>query len=98
MSKTKQMRAAQKRRTQIARLFARMDTHELSPADVLNDVPDCLKRIRVFDVVRRFPHMGDDGASNVLRRAKVWPVTRMGHLSEDERERILASLPPRARA
>jgi len=97
VSGQKQIRSAQKRRSQIARLFARMERHELSPADVLNDVPACLKRVRVFDVVRRFPHMGDDGADNVLRRAKVWPVTRMGKLAEEERERILDSLPPRAR-
>lgn len=91
----KQIRQAQRTRRQIARVFIDMNDERLSPTDVLHASPACLQRVRVFDVVRRFPHLKGDGASNVLRKAKVWPLTRMGHLTDEERDRILTCLPPR---
>jgi hypothetical protein len=71
--------------------------NELDITDVLKETPHCLRRMRVYDVVRRLPHMGGDGADKCLRKAHVWPLTRMGHLTPDEKERIIAHLPPRAK-
>ena len=94
----KQTKQAQHTRSQIARTFKAIESHVIAPSDVLHDSPECLKRVRVFDVVRRFPHMGGDGASNVLRKAKVWPLTRVGKLTDEERDRILSHLPPRVKS
>jgi hypothetical protein len=85
-------------RSQIAKTFAAIERHDITPSDVLHRSPACLKRVRVFDVVRRFPHLKGDGASNVLRNAKVWPLVRMGHLTDEERDRILSCLPPRVKS
>lgn len=97
MNKTKRTRAARKGRTQIAQTFDALSNGQLSYSDVLQNSPRCLERVRVFNVVRRLPHMGDDGAEKCLMKAKVWPLTRMRDLTEDERERIIAHLPPRAK-
>lgn len=93
----KRTKDAQRTRRQIARTFDAMSSHDIGPFEILHDVPACLRRVRVFDVVRRFPHMGGDGASNVLKKAKVWPLTRMGQLNDEERDAILEHLPPRAK-
>lgn len=96
----KRTRQAQRTRRQIARTFVAMESHVITASDVLGitqDMPQCVQRLRVFDVVRRFPHMGGDGASNVLRKAKVWPLTRMGNLDPEERDAILKHLPPRVK-
>lgn len=90
-------KAALRRRTQIAQQFRALDNGQVHATDILRDVPLCLYRVRVFDVVRRFPHMGSDGAENVLRHARVWPLVRMGDLTPEERSAILTHLPPRAR-
>lgn len=95
--KTKQVKQAQRRRSQIAGVFKAMSRDGFDAPSFLESSPDCLNRVCVYDVVRRLPHMGKDGADNALRRAKVWPTTRMGNLTEDERERIIAHLPPRAK-
>lgn len=97
----KRTKQAQKTRRQIARTFIAMESHMISVSDVLGitqEMPDCVRRMRVYDVVRRFPHMGGDGASNVLRKAKVWPLTRMGRLTDGERSAILQHLPPRTKS
>lgn len=91
---TKQANRARRR---IARTFADIHAHKISVTDVLYETPSCLRRIRVYDVVRRFPGLGDEGASKVLRKAKVWPLIRMGHLEDSQREAIIDSLPPRAK-
>lgn len=70
---------------------------QLDVTELLENSPACLNRVRVFNVIRRLPHMHDGGAEKVLIRAKVWPLTKMGDLAQDERERIIAHLPPRAK-
>jgi hypothetical protein len=88
---------ANRARRKIARTFHDISTHRISVTDVLYQTPSCLQRIRVYDVTRRFPGLGDEGADKVLKRAKVWPNIRMGKLDDSHREAILANLPPRAK-
>jgi len=91
------IKKARKNRAKIAKTFANLQSHRLHATTVLKDPPECLDRMTVFDVLRRFPHLGRDGAEKVLRNAKVWPLTRFGYLTEEERSKIIANLPPRAR-
>jgi hypothetical protein len=56
-----------------------------------------LSRVRIYDVLRRAPHLGNTGAKKILLTAKVWPLTRLGELEVIERYEILRCLPPRAR-
>lgn len=100
MNTTKRTKAAQKQRSKIAETFARMQRDDITPSEILGidtTMPECLRRVRVHDVVRRFPHMGSEGSSKVLKKAKVWPLTRMGNLTDAEKDAILQHLPPRAR-
>lgn len=99
MNKTKRTRAARKTRSQIARTFDALSDDQLNYSDVLKNSPAMshMHRVRVFNVIRRLPHMGDDGAEKVLLKAKVWPLKRMRELTEDDRAAIIAALPPRAK-
>jgi len=56
-----------------------------------------LSRCRVYDVLRRAPHLGDKGAKRVLLQSKVWPLTRLGELQPVELEEIKRNLPGRAK-
>ena len=93
----KQIRQAQKQRTQIAKTLRDVSNGHVTPDELLQSTPACLGRVRVFDVVRRFPHLRSDGAEHVLAHAKVWPLTRMSKLTHEERLAVLANLPPRVR-
>lgn len=96
--KAKQVRSAQRRRSQIARTFKLMQRDDFDVSSFLDSSPRCLERVTVYDVVRRLPHMGRDGANKCLRKAGVWPTNRWGTLSQDDREAIYAALPPRAKS
>jgi hypothetical protein len=97
VTRNRQVRQAQRTRSQIARTFVALSDGNVHADEILRDVPRCLQRMRTYDVVRRFPRLSGDGASTVLRKAKVWPVTRLGNLTLEERERIIEHLPPRAK-
>jgi hypothetical protein len=56
-----------------------------------------LSRVRIYDVLRHAPHLGNTGAKKILVTSNVWPLTRLGELEDDERDEILRCLPPRAR-
>lgn len=93
----KRMSKARRARSQIAKTFSALDNGQLTITDVLRDPPACLGRIRIYNVLRRVPRLGGDGAENVIRRAKVWPLTTMDNLTRDERRTLLRELPPRVK-
>lgn len=93
----KRMAKARRARSQIAKTFDALRNGQLSPSDLLRDPPDCLGRTRIFNVLRRFPRLDQDGAENVCRRAKVWPLTTMDNLTPDDRRALLRELPPRVK-
>ena len=93
----KRLKAARHTRSLIANTFSALDNDQTNVTEILGSPPSCLTRIRVYDVLRRVPRLGRDGAENVLSRAKVWPLTAMGNLTVEERRRILSALPPRVK-
>jgi hypothetical protein len=86
---------ARKTRSQIARLFLHLEQGDITVTELLGSRPQCLERIRVYDVLRRVPHLDRTGAEKVLRNAQVWPLTKWGDLTVKQRQRILMHLPPR---
>lgn len=92
---SKQIKSAAEARHRIALTFNALHEGRLSPEDVLESPPACLNRIRIYDVLRRFPHMGRDGADKLLRKAVIWPTTSLGELTLKERRAIVARLPDR---
>jgi hypothetical protein len=97
MTREKRLDKARDTRAANAELFAALSDHRISVRELLERPPESLGRTRVYDVLRRLPHLNRDGAENVLLRAKVWPLTTMDELTDEEREQILTSLPPRVR-
>lgn len=96
-SRAERANKARRVRSQIARTFAALENGRIGVRNVLEDPPACLGRIRIYDVLRRFPHLDRDGANHVCQKAKVWPLVTMDNLTEAERKRILIALPPRVK-
>lgn len=97
MSATKRLKIARKRRHQTATFFRRLHDGQITLQSSLEDPPRCLNNVSVYDLLRRAPHLNRKGAEKVLKETKIWPITTVGQLSEDDRMRILTHLPPRVR-
>lgn len=69
----------------------------LTLEEILEDPPDAIGRMRVFDVLRRAHWMSDEGADRLLRRARVWPLMTVDDLGTEQRRQLISELPPRAR-
>jgi hypothetical protein len=93
--KKSRLTKARDTRSANAEVFDAVSNHRISVRELLEDPPDTLRRTRVYDVLRRLPHLSRGGAETVLLKAKVWPLTPMDELTEEEREQILLLLPPR---
>lgn len=93
----KRMAKARRARSQIAKTFDALRNEQLTITELLRDPPPCLGRVRIYNVLCKVPRLGGDGAENVIRRAKVWPLTTMDNLSLDERRTLIRELPPRVK-
>lgn len=68
-----------------------------SAAEALSEPPTALLSADVYDVLMRCASLGRESVRRTLERAGVWPHTRLGELSPEQRQAIVAALPPRAR-
>lgn len=93
----KRLARARKGRTQIAQTFAALTNERITATELIRSPPACLGRIRIYDVLRRIPRLSRDGAENVLHRSKVWPLTSLDNLTDEEKTRIILALPPRVK-
>ena len=84
-------------RTRTASTFRQLENGHISIRDVLQHPPDALKKVSVYDVLRRAPGMGKVGSEKLLMNLEVWPLTTLGQLKLQQRKKILEHLPPRAR-
>ena len=96
-SRQKALRKARKTRRLVAAAFTSLENGQLTLWSVLEDPPDVLKHVDIWDVMRRSPKLGREGTTKCLQRAKVWPHITLGNLTEEERSAIRANLPERAR-
>jgi hypothetical protein len=95
VSATKNLKKARKVRTQIGHVLARLEDGDVSIQAMLNEPPDVVKRIRIYDLLRRTPKLGQDGAKKVLMSAGVWPYDRVGAVPLEKRRKVIDALPPR---
>lgn len=94
----KNLKKARHTRHRIAAEFRALENGDVSIEDVLGNATSVLNRVRIFDILRRTPHIREEGANNVLKRAKAWPTTRLGDFTPEERRAIVRALPERARS
>ena len=96
--KQRQLAKARRVRSSITDETRALKNDRITLQSVLEDPESfSLGRCRVFDVLRRAPHLGEKGAKKVLLEAKVWPLDRLRDVPLFDREEILKCLPPRAR-
>lgn len=96
-NRQKRLAKARRIRTRIGAEFRRLENGQIALRDVLEDPSETpLRRARIYDVLRRSPHMGKSSAKKILLQEGIWPLDRLGELSKFDRDEILKSLPPRA--
>jgi hypothetical protein len=72
-------------------------TGVLSVREVLLKNPRSMRAIRLWTLLCKAPNFGEKGVKKTLEAAQVWPTTRLGNLSQAEREAVVAALPPRVK-
>jgi hypothetical protein len=93
----KRMAKARRAKSQIEKTFDALRNGQLTVTELLQEPPACLGRVRIYNLLCKVPRLDKDGAENVIRRAKVWPLTTMSNLTRDERRALLRELPPRVK-
>lgn len=87
------------RQAKAARASALEDLREgtLRPADCLRKPPEALRKTDIWEVLLACKHLGKEGVRTILERAHVWPHTRVGDLTRNERYLIIKELPERVK-
>lgn len=93
----KNLARARRVRSGMATEFKRLREGEVLLLDLLESPEGPLTHARIWDVLRKAPHLSDMGSKRILLIAKVWPLTKLGELEPVEIEEIIRCLPPRAR-
>lgn len=96
MTKSTRLKRAREMRRRRALAYVALQNNQITIVSVLEDTPRILRDVPIYELLRHAHKMGRTGSEKCLKKAKVWPLTRAGYLSEEERERIIAHLPPRA--
>lgn len=96
-SKARRLAMARKRKKQASQKMEEIATGSLSVREVLLKNPRSMRAVRLFTMLCKAPHFGEKGVKKALESAQVWPTTRLGNLSQDERERVVQHLPPRVK-
>lgn len=97
-AKAKRLQKARRVRHLIASEFRALESGQLNVSDALGNPSPVLKRVKVYDVLRRVPGLGEETIKKVLgKHLRIWPMDRIGALSEKQRHDILAALPPRVK-
>lgn len=93
----RRLRAARRKRRHAAAALDALKNGRVTLEHVLAHPPPSLAHVTVYVIICKTPRMGPTGAKKCLTTCNVWPETRLGSLSRQERELILKELPPRAR-
>lgn len=96
VSKTKRLRNARKKRTKAARILGHLEDGAYPLENLLYN-PVGIGHVRLYTLMKRTPGLGEQGIKRCLFKAKVYPMTRLDQLSQEEVERVVHYLPPRAR-
>jgi len=95
-SKRFPIKDARERKAARSKALSDLACGALSPAAVVREPPEALERVDVYDALLHCASLGRESVRQVLERARVWPHTRLGELSPEQRGAIIACLPPRA--
>lgn len=96
-SKQKRLAMGRKTRAQAGKKLKAVEDGEESVREVLLKNPRSMRSVRLWTLLCKAPHFGEKGVKRVLEKAEVWPTTRLGNLTQDERERVVSVLPPRVK-
>ena len=95
MSARRNLKAARKRRHKIASELNALSSGRVTLIEILEAPSASLGRVRVFDVLRRTPKLGEAGAKKICQRAEVWPTDRLVAVPLVKRRKMIELLPER---
>lgn len=96
-SRNARLRKARRARTRAAQRLAQLEAGEVSLREILAELPQDMKPVRLWTLLLRTPHLGESGARKVCEKSMVWPTTRLGNLEEEALVAVLNHLPPRVK-
>lgn len=75
----------------------RLRDREVTLEETLRDPPEILLGADVYDICTATPRFARAGIRRLFTKAKVWPHKRLGDLTDEERKRLIKTLPLRVR-
>lgn len=93
----RRLKNARKKRSRIASTLKRLRDDQLNVADVLESPPRYLGSVRIHVLLENTHNLGEAGVKKVLEKSKVYAAARLAQLEDEELQRIIRNLPPRAR-
>ena len=88
---------ARRTRSRMTSELRALSSGQIHITDVLVNPPDALGRCHVYDVLRRTPKLGDEGAKSLCVRFKLWPYDKLSSIPLEQRKNLFAALPERVK-
>jgi len=95
---SRRLARARKIRHRMSSELNALSNGDMNIEHALRNPSPALKRCRVYDVLRRAPHIGDKKARRLCERTKLWPHERLGSIPLKKRDELIAALPHRSEA
>ena len=96
-SRQRRLAKGRKMRAQAGQKLKAIEDGSESVREVLLKNPRSMRSIRLWTLLCKAPHFGEKGVKRTLEKSEVWPTTRLGNLTQEDREKVLAALPPRVK-
>lgn len=96
-SAAKRLAKGRKQRQRTGRALRILENGGVNVIQILEEAPEAYARVPIFDLLRRTPSMGREGAKKILVRAEVWPYDRLVQIPLPTRRKIISLLPERIR-
>lgn len=98
MSAQRRLKAARRKRRQVAAILKMLRDGRITLPVLLETTPDALGSVRIYTLLLNAPGLGESGVRRVLERSKVYAADRVGALTVEQKSTIIRNLPPRAKS
>jgi hypothetical protein len=89
MAKKPTTTRARRTRAERSRIYAQLGTSKTSVADLLEAPPPALAGEQLYRLLLRQPGIGEARVRKICEGALVWPLTRVGQLTDPQRAAII---------
>lgn len=93
----KRLKKGRKIRHQMSSELRALSSGQIRIEDAIRAPSNALGRCRIYDVLRRAPKLGNEGAKALCVHFKLWPHDRLSSIPLEQRENLIAALPERVK-